>query len=61
MKIIIGYLPKGTKKTTKQFVAYIESWMNNYPRKIFNFKSYVNQVCLMDNFYLQFEEYLLID
>ncbi|MGY3773624.1 IS30 family transposase, partial [Lactococcus cremoris subsp. cremoris] len=23
----------------KQVVAYIENWMNNYPRKMFNFKT----------------------
>ncbi|KAA8713364.1 IS30 family transposase [Lactococcus garvieae subsp. garvieae] len=38
-RMIRRHLPKGTKKTTKQFVAYIENWMNNYPRKMFNFKS----------------------
>ena len=38
-RMIRRHLPKGTKKTTKQFVAYIEKWMNNYPRKMFNFKS----------------------
>lgn len=46
-RMIRRHLPKGTKKTTKQFVAYIENWMNNYPRKMFNFKSpnqMVNQI-----------------
>ena len=38
-RMIRRHLPKGTKKTTKQVVAYIENWMNNYPRKMFNFKS----------------------
>ncbi len=38
-RMIRRHLPKGTKKTTKKFVAYIENWMNNYPRKMFNFKS----------------------
>mgnify|MGYP002674084959 CR=1 FL=1 len=31
-RMIRRHLPKGTKKTTKEFVAYIEQWMNNYPR-----------------------------
>lgn len=38
-RMIRRHLPKGTKKTTKQVVTYIQSWMNNYPRKMFNFKS----------------------
>ena len=38
-RMIRRHLPKGKKKTTKQFVDYIENWMNNYPRKMFNFKS----------------------
>jgi IS30 family transposase len=38
-RMIRRHLPKGTKKTTKRFVAYIENWMNNYPRKMFNFKT----------------------
>ena len=38
-RMIRRHLPKGTKKTTKQVVAYIENWMNNYPRKMFNFKT----------------------
>ena len=38
-RMIRRHLPKGTKKTTKQFVAYIENWMNNYPRKMFNNKT----------------------
>jgi IS30 family transposase len=38
-RMIRRHLPKGTKKTTKVFVAYIENWMNNYPRRMFKFKS----------------------
>ena len=38
-RMIRRHIPKGTKKTTKEFVAYIETWMNNYPRKMFNYKS----------------------
>lgn len=44
-RMIRRHLPKGTKKTTKEFVAYIENWMNNYPRKMFNFKT-PNQMLL---------------
>ena len=43
-RMIRRHLPKGTKKTTKLFVAYIENWMNNYPRKMFNFKSPLDMV-----------------
>lgn len=46
-RMIRRHLPKGTKKTTKEFVAYIENWMNNYPRKMFNFKS-PNQMFIED-------------
>lgn len=38
-RMIRRHLPKDTKKTTKQFMAYIEKWMNNYPRKMFNYKT----------------------
>ena len=27
------------QKTTKEFVTYIEKWMNNYPRRMFNYKT----------------------
>ena len=38
-RMIRRHLPKGTRKTTKEFVAYIQDWMNNYPRKMFNYKT----------------------
>ena len=38
-RMICRHLPKGTKKTTKKFVAYIEDWINNYPRRMFEYKS----------------------
>lgn len=38
-RMIRRHLPKGVKSTTKEFVAYIEQWMNNYPRKMFNYKT----------------------
>ncbi|CAM3183691.1 hypothetical protein LAHI110946_09680 [Lactococcus hircilactis] len=37
--VIRRFLPKGTIKTTVRAVARIEKWMNNYPRKLFNYKS----------------------
>lgn len=35
-KLIRKWLPKpkGTKKTTPKEVAFIEKWMNNYPKKM---------------------------
>jgi len=40
-KLIRRFLPKGTsfKNLTKSYVKKIEDWMNNYPRKMFDFKS----------------------
>lgn len=40
-KLIRRFLPKGTsfKELTSSDVKQIENWMNNYPRKMFNFKS----------------------
>lgn len=40
-KMIRRFLPKGTsfKNLTQEHVQRIESWINNYPRKILNFKS----------------------
>ncbi|MNI30065.1 Integrase core domain protein [compost metagenome] len=40
-KMIRRFLPKGTsfKNLTKVQVATIEKWINNYPRKILNFKT----------------------
>ncbi len=37
-RMIRSHLPKGTRKITKEFVAYIQDWMNNYPRKMSNYK-----------------------
>ncbi|VFH98742.1 helix-turn-helix domain-containing protein [Streptococcus pneumoniae] len=36
---IIRWLPKGTKKMTPKEVAFIEKWINNYPKKCLNYKS----------------------
>ncbi len=33
------WLPKGTKKTTPKEVAFIENWINNYPKKCLDYKS----------------------
>ena len=40
-KMIRRFLPKGTsfKNLTKEEVKRIEKWINNYPRKIFKFKT----------------------
>ncbi|EID69840.1 hypothetical protein HMPREF1112_0032, partial [Streptococcus pseudopneumoniae SK674] len=37
--LIRRWLPKGTKKTTPKEVAFIENWINNYPKKCLNYKS----------------------
>jgi hypothetical protein len=37
--MIRRFLPEGTTKTTAPTVAYIEAWMNRYPRKNFNYKT----------------------
>ncbi|VFI02692.1 IS1239 transposase [Streptococcus pneumoniae] len=36
---IIRWLPKGTKKMTPKEVAFIEKWINNYPKKCLDYKS----------------------
>ena len=38
-KLIRRWLPKGTKKATPKEVAFIENWINNYPKKCLNYKS----------------------
>ena len=38
-RLIRGWLPKGSKNATQQQVAFIENWINNYPKKLFNYKS----------------------
>lgn len=37
-RMIRRWLPKGTQSATAKAVANIESWMNHYPRKMFNYK-----------------------
>lgn len=38
-RLIRRFLPKGTKETTPEEVAKIENWINNYPKKIFDYKT----------------------
>ena len=38
-RVIRRWLPKGTKKTTPKEVAFIENWINNYPKKCLDYKS----------------------
>jgi transposase, IS30 family len=40
-KLIRRFIPKGTDigKINKKMIKYIENWMNNYPRRIFDYKS----------------------
>ena len=38
-RLIRRWLPKGVKKTTHKLVAFIENWINNYPKKVLNYKS----------------------
>ncbi len=47
-RMIRRFLPKGTRTTTKEFVTFIEGWINSYPRKMFNYKS-SNQMLRLAN------------
>ena len=38
-RLIRRFLPKGTKNTTQERVVFIEDWINNYPKKLFNYKT----------------------
>ncbi|MEX5398829.1 IS30 family transposase, partial [Streptococcus sp. ZJ93] len=38
-RLIRRWLPKGSKNATQQQVAFIENWINNYPKKILGYKS----------------------
>ena len=38
-RLIRRFLSKGTKNTTQKRVAFIEGWINNYPKKLFNYKT----------------------
>ncbi|AJD71940.1 transposase-like protein, IS1239 [Streptococcus pneumoniae] len=52
-RLIRRWLPKGTKKTTPKEVAFIENWINNYPKKCLNYKS-PREDFLMANLNLKF-------
>ena len=38
-RLIRRFLPKGTKNTTPERVAFIEKWINDYPKRMFNYKT----------------------
>ena len=38
-RLIRRWLPKGSKNATPQQVTFIENWINNYPKKILDYKS----------------------
>ncbi len=40
-RLIRRFIPKGTDITliTEEFIKYVENWINNYPRAMFNYKS----------------------
>lgn len=52
-RLIRRWLPKGTKKTTPKEIAFIEKWINNYPKKFLNYKS-LREDFLMANLNLKF-------
>ncbi|WP_420780550.1 IS30 family transposase [Streptococcus canis] len=38
-RLIRRWLPKGSKNATQQQVAFIENWINHYPKKLLDYKS----------------------
>ncbi|MEX2785653.1 IS30 family transposase, partial [Streptococcus sp. H49] len=38
-RLIRRWLPKGSKNATQQQVAFIENGINNYPKKVLDYKS----------------------
>ena len=40
-KLIRRFIPKGSDigKFTNKMIKFIQDWINNYPRRIFNYKS----------------------
>ncbi|VNB04007.1 IS1239 transposase [Streptococcus pneumoniae] len=52
-RLIHRWLPKGTKKMTPKEVAFIEKWINNYPKKCLDYKS-PREDFLMANLNLKF-------
>ena len=55
-RLIRRWLSKGTKKTTPKKVAFIENWINNYPKKCLDYKS-PRKDCLLAN--LKFSDSVL--
>ncbi|HHG7678951.1 IS1239 transposase [Streptococcus pneumoniae] len=58
-RLIHRWLPKGTKKMTPKEVAFIEKWINNYPKKCLNYKS-PREDFLMANLNLKFSKMEII-
>ncbi|VMY28057.1 IS1239 transposase [Streptococcus pneumoniae] len=58
-RLIRRWLPKGTKKMTPKEVAFIEKWINNYPKKCLNYKS-PREDFLMANLNLKFSKMEII-
>ena len=52
-RLIRRWLPKGTKKTTPKEVAFIENWMNYYPKNAWTTSRRVNFLWVA-NFNLKF-------
>ena len=44
-RLIRRFIPKGADITliSEEFIKYVENWINNYPRAMFNYKS-TNQI-----------------
>ena len=38
-RLIRRWLPKGSKNATQKQVAFIENWINNYPKKVLDYKT----------------------
>lgn len=38
-RLVRRWLPKGSQNATRELVAFIEHWINNYPKKLLDYKS----------------------
>lgn len=38
-RLIRRWLPKGSKNATQKQIAFIENWINNYPKKVLDYKT----------------------
>ncbi|MGT2624995.1 transposase, partial [Streptococcus thoraltensis] len=38
-RLIRRWLPKGSKNATQKQVTFIENWINNYPKKVLDYKT----------------------